>query len=166
MRFGVYLGVEKERKPKGPKKAKEPANYPPSEHSSLLVASEPFFAYTPTYHTTVSHGINPAILMKLQSSINFTQQEMATTMGLSLRSFQRMSEKPVLDSNTSERTLLLAKLLAHGKALFGSDAKFQLWMRSPLFALGGKAPIDIISTIAGLQLADSTLTKIEEGIFA
>lgn len=64
----------------------------------------------------------------------------------------------------TDRILDLAKLYAHGYAVFGSIDNFNYWLNSPSIDLRGDKPIDLIHSRHGLELVDDVLGRIAHGI--
>jgi putative toxin-antitoxin system antitoxin component (TIGR02293 family) len=64
----------------------------------------------------------------------------------------------------TDRILDLAKLYAHGYAVFGSIENFNYWLNSASVDLKGEKPIDLIHSRHGLEIVDDILGRIEHGI--
>lgn len=65
-----------------------------------------------------------------------------------------------------ERVLLTQRLLARGVAIFGDEANFDRWMRSPIKALGDQRPLDLMASSTGMRLVTDELETIAHGVFA
>lgn len=65
-----------------------------------------------------------------------------------------------------ERVLLTERLLARGIEIFGDEAKFDRWMRSPIKALGDQRPLDLMASSTGMRLVADELETIAHGVFA
>jgi putative toxin-antitoxin system antitoxin component (TIGR02293 family) len=50
------------------------------------------------------------------------------------------------------------------EATFGSQQKAMQWMSRPTGALGGKTPMELLETKAGLQQVEDLLTRIDHGL--
>jgi len=62
--------------------------------------------------------------------------------------------------NKSEYLKLVIK---HGKDVFGSDKKFNLWLETPNFYFDKKKPKTYLKTFKGIKFLDDKLTGIEYG---
>ncbi len=80
----------------------------------------------------------------------------------------------VLRSDEGERVLGLAKLVgqvesmvrgADGAEGFDARAWTSRWLREPLPALGGAAPLDYMDTMEGQTLVSDTLARIQSGAY-
>jgi putative toxin-antitoxin system antitoxin component (TIGR02293 family) len=60
---------------------------------------------------------------------------------------------------------ILESLLTLGKDVLGSDDELNRWLHSPVFALDGNKPIDLIKTESGRRRVEEVLHQIEHGIF-
>jgi hypothetical protein len=50
--------------------------------------------------------------------------------------------------------------------VFGDNDRPSRWMRSPLLALGNRAPLDLLDTAEGIELVMNILGRIEHGVFS
>jgi len=99
--------------------------------------------------------------------IGLTDREMADILNLSERSLHRQAAEKTLDSNKTERLLLLEQLIEHGLSVFdGQQAVFARWLRSPRPSLGNVAPVTLLDTLAGFGFVDDELSRIEEGMIS
>lgn len=99
--------------------------------------------------------------------IGLTDREMADILNVSERSLHRHPAEKTLDSNKTERLLLLEQLIEHGLAAFdGNQAVLIRWFRSPRPSLGNVAPVTLLDTLAGFGLVDDELSRIEEGMIS
>ena len=99
--------------------------------------------------------------------IGLTDKEMAKILNLSERSLHRQAADAMLDSNKTERLLLLEQLIEHGLAIFDDRADvLTRWLRSARPSLGNVAPITLLDTMAGFSFVDDELSRIEEGMIS
>ncbi|UFH57832.1 antitoxin Xre-like helix-turn-helix domain-containing protein [Spirosoma sp. KNUC1025] len=104
---------------------------------------------------------------EVASRIGLTDKEMARILNLSERSLHRQAGDKTLDSNKTERLLLLEQLIEHGLATFDDrQAVFARWLRTPRPSLGNVAPVSLLDTIAGFSFVDDELSRIEEGMIS
>jgi putative toxin-antitoxin system antitoxin component (TIGR02293 family) len=59
-----------------------------------------------------------------------------------------------------------ARIIAHARTSFGDAEKAGRWLRRPTLALHGKAPLDLLGTLAGADRVETLLARIEHGIAA
>ena len=60
---------------------------------------------------------------------------------------------------------ILVDLLALGHEVIGSDIEVKLWFHSPVHALEGQKPIDVIKTESGRRRVESVLHQLEAGVY-
>jgi putative toxin-antitoxin system antitoxin component (TIGR02293 family) len=58
------------------------------------------------------------------------------------------------------------QVLARAIEVFGTREKAILWFNSPVPALGGKVPADLLKSPEGKELVMNTLGRIEHWVFA
>jgi putative toxin-antitoxin system antitoxin component (TIGR02293 family) len=103
----------------------------------------------------------------LAQKIGFTDKEMARILNLSERTLHRLRPEMLLDSNASERLLLLEELIAHGSDVF--DGRVEVlgrWLRVPLAELRRQAPLSLLDTVTGFSMVHAVLGRIEHGVYA
>ena len=81
-----------------------------------------------------------------------------------MRTLQRYAPEQRLKADATDRLVQLAILYAEGFELFGEE-KFRHWMGSPLLALGGRQPVEFITTMAGIRILRDMLVRIQYGVF-
>lgn len=99
--------------------------------------------------------------------IGLTDREMARILTISERTLHRIQPNTRLDSNASERLLLLEALIRHGLAVFDERAEvLGRWLRVPLPELRRQAPVSLLDTVTGFGMVHTVLGRIEHGIYA
>lgn len=78
---------------------------------------------------------------------------------------RRQRQQP-LTPEESDRLARLARVLLFAEETFGSAEKAGRWLRKPNRGLGGRVPIDLLSTEAGARIVEQALGRIGHGIFA
>lgn len=88
--------------------------------------------------------------------------------GFSARTLQRWksAKTGVLSPDQSSRTWKFAELLAIATETFGSQKDAEVWMQSPVMALDGARPIDLLATAAGTEMVETHLQRLEYGVYA
>ena len=111
-------------------------------------------------------GIAKQALSVLSQKTSLSIKEIAQAIHISERTLQRYNNDRKLDKATTEKVIELAKLYQHGVEVFGSQEKFNGWMRHPSIYFGGKLPVELLDTTTGISLIHDELTRIEYGVFA
>ncbi|GAB4017564.1 hypothetical protein GCM10028808_49290 [Spirosoma migulaei] len=99
--------------------------------------------------------------------IGLTDKEMARILNLSERTLHRLRPDARLDSNASERLLLLEVLIKHGLDVFdGRTDVLGRWLHGPLPELRRQAPVTLLDTTVGFNMVHTVLGRIEHGIYS
>lgn len=59
-----------------------------------------------------------------------------------------------------------ARVLRQAREVWKSEATTKEWLHSPVPALGGRTPIELLDTAEGRRLVSAVLLKIESGDFS
>jgi putative toxin-antitoxin system antitoxin component (TIGR02293 family) len=111
-------------------------------------------------------GLTKKALDCMLNAYNITSLDMARILHVSDRTMRRYETESVLNPEQSERLIELARLFAHGMAVFGSKERFRRWLQSEVYSLGGQKPFDLLDTSIGIGLVNDVLGRIEYGIVA
>lgn len=111
-------------------------------------------------------GITKASLMEFIHFLNFTPDQFARLLPITLRTIQRYSSKQTFSPTISEHIIQLVFLVGKGIEVFGSLEKFMSWFNAPSQALGGNVPIDLVNLKTGTQMVMDELGRIEYGVYA
>ncbi len=112
-------------------------------------------------------GIRRSKADEVAQRVNLTDREMARILNLSERTLHRIQPDARLDSNASERLLLLEALIQHGLDVFDERAEvLGRWLRVPLPELRRQTPIALLDTVTGFGMVHTVLGRIEHGIYA
>lgn len=112
-------------------------------------------------------GVERGKADELARKVGLTDKEMARILNLSERTLHRLQPQVLLDSNASERLLLLEGLIRHGLDVF--DGRVEVlgrWLRVPLTELRRQAPLSLLDTVTGFSMVHAVLGRIEHGIYA
>lgn len=116
--------------------------------------------------TLSRQGLPKSGLMALAKKISLTLQEFANIMHISERTLQRYDDDAIIKVEYAEKAVELARLYTRGEEVFGSLDKFKTWMKSPVHAFKGEAPVSLLDTSLGFDIVFKELGRIEHGIFA
>ncbi|WP_168058448.1 type II toxin-antitoxin system Xre/ParS family antitoxin [Candidatus Manganitrophus noduliformans] len=111
-------------------------------------------------------GITKASLMDFVRFLNFSPDQFARLLPITLRTIQRYSGKQRFSPTVSEHIIQLVFLVGKGIEVFGSLEKFMSWFNAPSQALGGNVPSDLVSLKTGTQMVMDELGRIEHGVYA
>lgn len=111
-------------------------------------------------------GITKASLMDFLRFLNFSPEQFARMLPITLRTIQRYSNKQKFSPIVSEHIIQLVFLVGKGIEVFGSLEKFIVWFNTPTRALGGNVPSDLVNLKTGTQMVMDELGRIEYGVYA
>lgn len=121
----------------------------------------------PAFIRRVRQGEARSRVDEIAIRVGLTDKEMAKILNLSERSLHRQAPDKTLDSNMTERLLLLEQLIEHGLSTFDDRQDvFSRWLRAARPSLGDVAPVTLLDTLAGFSLVDEELSRIEEGMIS
>ena len=104
---------------------------------------------------------------KIAAKVDFTQKEWADILHISERTLQRYShDNGSFNSSVVDRLLQIRKVFQRGNEVFGSYAKFNLWLRGNPYMLEGQLSIHSLASIEGINNVLTQLGRIEHGILA
>lgn len=112
----------------------------------------------------VQRGLRRRALDHLARRSHLPLPVLAAAVDLSVRTLQRYTPEQRLKADATDRLVQLATLYAEGFDLFGEE-KFRHWMESAIPALGGRRPVEFITTVVGIRLLRDILGRIEHGVF-
>jgi putative toxin-antitoxin system antitoxin component (TIGR02293 family) len=101
----------------------------------------------------------------LAKAIGLTDREMARILQMSERTFHRYKDDTLLDTNASEKLLLLALLFRKGESIFESLENFKFYVRTPSYLFQNKAPLELLDTNTGFQVVKDALGRLEYGVY-
>lgn len=115
-----------------------------------------------------AEGLPSSVLVTLSGKLGWTREQLLSRLHLVPRTLsRRLAKGQALTVGEGERVLRLARVLARAAALFDNDLDAaKEWLAEPSLPLGGKAPVDFLTTDVGTELVLNELGQIEYGFFA
>ena len=96
---------------------------------------------------------------------DFLQKEWSDLLHISERTLQRYArESGSFNFSVTDRILQIDKVLERGKDVFGSYAKFLLWLRGEPLIYDGNLSLHSLATFEGINQVLAQLGRIEHGI--
>jgi putative toxin-antitoxin system antitoxin component (TIGR02293 family) len=94
-------------------------------------------------------------------------QALAEILMIPPRTLQRRRAGGRLEPDESDRLVRLSRIYGKAIELFEGDNRAALaWLRSPLRALGGAAPLALSKTEPGAQEVEHLISRLEHGVFS
>ncbi|GAB4299580.1 MAG: hypothetical protein Kow0098_26230 [Ignavibacteriaceae bacterium] len=108
-------------------------------------------------------------IRKINERYALTISDIADILDVTPRTLSRWSKNRDTAGKLSERKsdnlAVLEAILKLGERVLGSEDELNQWLHSPVFALGGKKPVDLIKTESGRRRVEEVLHQIELGIY-
>ena len=96
-----------------------------------------------------------------------TDREFAVSLGISERTLGRVrTTEGRLTPVAGDRLYRLARIYALSKEVLEDGPRAMDWLRRPQVGLGGRIPLDMISTEAGAREVENLLGRIEHGVLS
>lgn len=104
---------------------------------------------------------------RLQRTLGVTSGELAAVVGIPVRTLARRRTQGRLTPGESDRLVRVSRVFARGVDLYDGDAGRAVeWLKSPILALGGKRPFDLLVTEVGARDVETILGRLEHGVFS
>lgn len=113
----------------------------------------------------VKNGITKKQLEAIKSETEFDYHTLSTLLSVSRTTLIKKKGEEKFDQPTSERIMLLAELLSYGREVLESKERFNAWIKMPSLTLGGKAPLELLDTLYGIEEVKKELGRIEYGVY-
>lgn len=124
----------------------------------------------------IRRGMPATEARRLVQVLGVEQKAFYHALGLKTATVNRkIAQSEQLSSDESERLLGVAKLIGQVEAIvaeagdpqgFSAPEWISRWLREPLPALGGTAPIDLLDTMEGQAMVAEALARIQSGAYA
>lgn len=113
----------------------------------------------------IRNGITKKQLEAIKSEADLDYHTLSCLLALSRTTLIKKKGDDKFDRPTSERILLLAELLSYGREVFESRDRFNIWIKTPSNALGGKTPLELMDTLYGIEEVKKELGRIEYSVY-
>jgi putative toxin-antitoxin system antitoxin component (TIGR02293 family) len=113
----------------------------------------------------IKSGITKTQLEAIKSETDFDYHTLSNLLSVSRTTLIKKKGDEKFDQPTSERIMLLAELLSYGREVFESRERFNTWLKEPSNAMNGKAPIELLDTLYGIEEVKKVLGRIEYGVY-
>ncbi len=119
----------------------------------------------PALHRNVERGLAFAALLRLGRLMALPLGTLGETLRIPARTLQRRKARGRLGADESDRLLRLTRVYGKALELFEGDNDGALqWLRTPLTALGGWAPLAMSTSEPGAQEVFHLIGRLEHGI--
>ena len=112
----------------------------------------------------IADGLPTSVLGELQTQLKLTNQELADLVFVSPRTLNRRRSEERMPPGESDRAYRLGRLFVRTAQVLGGEAEARDWMKTPNYALGDQAPLDMARTAPGAELVERVLGQITYGL--
>lgn len=113
----------------------------------------------------IRNGITKKQLEAIKSETDLDYRTLSSVLLISRTSLIKKKGDEKFDQSTSERILRFAEFISYGREVFENRERFQAWLRHPATALGGRAPLELLDTLYGIEEVKKELGRIEYGVY-
>ncbi len=112
-------------------------------------------------------GLTKASLDALTGYLGISKKTFAEhILDASVKTFERKKSTDKLDRHTSSLVIEIAKVVEHAFAVFENEEKVRLWLNYPNRTLNNTKPIDLFYMPTGLNMVNTILGRIEDGVYS
>jgi putative toxin-antitoxin system antitoxin component (TIGR02293 family) len=128
------------------------------------IAAEP--STTSEWVERIRSGLPAASALAFKKALGLTNEELASVLGVSLRTVARLDPaKSHLDAVSGDRLVRSARLYAIAAEVLEDEAAAAQWLKAPQRALGGAVPLELAQTDVGSRAVEALLGRMEHGVF-
>lgn len=113
----------------------------------------------------IRNGITKKQLEAIKSETDLDYHTLSNLLSVSRTTLIKKKGDEKFDQPTSERIMLLAELLSYGRDVLEGKERFNAWIKMPSLTLGGKAPLELLDTLYGIEEVKKELGRIEYGVY-
>jgi putative toxin-antitoxin system antitoxin component (TIGR02293 family) len=114
----------------------------------------------------VERGLPTRSYSVIATALDLTPDEEDRLLQVSLRTRARWKKRKRLDPAISDRLVRLARIFALAIEVLESQEHAVAWLREPSDALGGRTPLEVVTTDVGAERVTTMLYQMEHGIYA
>jgi putative toxin-antitoxin system antitoxin component (TIGR02293 family) len=112
-------------------------------------------------------GITKSSLDHLTAAIGMSRKYMAEkVLDISIKTLERKTPTTRLDKKISSHALEIARTCEHAFEVFQDQEIVNIWFHRENQALNNQKPVELFSTLTGINLVNDILTRIEEGVYS
>ena len=113
----------------------------------------------------IQAGLPAASALAFKETLQITQAELATLLGISARSLARWNTRSRLDLVSGDRLVRSARLFSIASEVMEDADAAARWLKAPQRALGGAVPLELAQTDVGARAVEALLGRMEHGVY-
>ena len=111
----------------------------------------------------LERGIPSKEIKPVVRYLDFKVPEIAKTASVSASTVLRWQPDTSIGPSGSGQFYKIDEIIRKGVSLFGGEEQFKTWLKSPNLSLGNALPIELITSLVGVDLVDEALDALIYG---
>ncbi|MCS0444004.1 type II RES/Xre toxin-antitoxin system antitoxin [Vibrio diabolicus] len=115
----------------------------------------------------VHKGFEPKVYRNIVDRVKLSQSEFQHVTLIPVSTIKRrLKNDERFNTQESDAIYRLAMLLKLATELFDDEERALKWMRENVYGLGGKRPLDMVSTTVDFEIVKDLIGRLEHGVFS
>lgn len=115
----------------------------------------------------VHKGFEPKVYRNIVERVKLSQSEFQHVTLIPVSTIKRrLKNEERFNTQESDAIYRLAMLLKLATELFDDEERALGWMRENVYGLGGKRPLDMVSTTVDVEIVKDLIGRLEHGVFS
>ncbi|MGR5209450.1 type II RES/Xre toxin-antitoxin system antitoxin [Vibrio rotiferianus] len=115
----------------------------------------------------VHKGFEPKVYRNIVERVKLSQSEFQHVTLIPVSTIKRrLKNEERFNTQESDAIYRLAMLLKLATELFDDEGRALVWMRENVYGLGGKRPLDMVSTTVDFEIVKDLIGRLEHGVFS
>ncbi|MGR5056813.1 type II RES/Xre toxin-antitoxin system antitoxin [Vibrio rotiferianus] len=115
----------------------------------------------------VHKGFEPKVYRNIVERVKLSQSEFQHVTLIPVSTIKRrLKNEERFNTQESDAIYRLAMLLKLATELFDDEERALGWMRENVYGLGGKRPLDMVSTTVDFEIVKDLIGRLEHGVFS
>ena len=114
----------------------------------------------------VEKGISKESLESLKAMAGFDYDQLAQVLNVARATLINKKSPDKFNTDLSDKIMSLADIFSFGFEVFEDQDHFRKWLLSPLRAIGGKKPFDLLHSSFGREEVRNLIGRIEHGVYS
>lgn len=114
----------------------------------------------------VESGISKQSLESFKSMAGLDYDQLAQLLSVARATLINKKSPDKFNTDLSDKIMSLADIYSYGFEVFEDKDHFRKWIQTPIRALGGKSPFDVLHTSFGREEVRNIIGRIEYGVYS
>ncbi|NKJ67148.1 DUF2384 domain-containing protein [Vibrio chemaguriensis] len=115
----------------------------------------------------VHKGFEPKVYRNIVERVKLSQNEFQNVTLIPVSTIKRrLKNDERFNTQESDAIYRLAMLLKLATELFDDEERALEWMKENVYGLGGKRPLDMVSTTVDFEIVKDLIGRLEHGVFS